>query len=185
MAVIMPSSFDRRLWLTDPRDRRTEPRANTSLLATLRIEGKDEVPVVLLDLSTDGALLETDAPPNLEADYRVTFSIYGDSYSTPLHVVRWTRHDSTYLWGCQLSIPLEDARRLRRAVTAALGMASTEIRSWQDIHEQVRQPSSQERVVVGLTPAGHAIELAVHDVDEMGPDGLDLFVRTVASLESM
>jgi hypothetical protein len=185
LAAMMPPSTDRRMWLTDPRDRRTEPRANTSLVATLRVEGREEFPVVVLDLSSEGALLETDAPPNLDARYSVTFSVYGDTYCTELRVLHWARHKEDYLWGCQLHIPADDARRLRRAVSAALGMASTEVRPWEEIHEQVRQPSAAERIVVGRTPAGHVIEVAVGDVAEMGPEGVDLFVRTVASLESM
>jgi len=187
MAIASPGATDhRRLWLaTDQKERRVEQRASTSLVATLRMEAGDEAPVIVLDLSSRGALIETDAPPNLDVRYTISLRVYGDVYTTPLQVMRWTRRDDTYLWGCQLEIPADDALRLRRAVQAALGQSTVEIYSWQEIREAVLKPSRGDRIVVGRTPAGHLIELAAQDVNELGPEGLELYVRTVASLETM
>ena len=107
MAVVMPPASDRRSWLaTKQSDRRVEPRADTSLVATLRVYDGQEMPVVVLDLSSTGALLETSSEPRFGGVYTITFTMYGEAFSTPLHVVRSVKHGDAYLWGCKLSIRL-------------------------------------------------------------------------------
>ncbi|GEM_PF-3411487 len=164
-------------------ERRSGLRAPTSLVATLRRQ-QQECPVVVLDLSPDGALIETEAPPQASAAYELRFNVFGETYFTPVDVVHWRKHHDAYLWGCRLAVSLADQRRLCNAVKAVLGLSGTYLRPWAEIRQQLHDEAASTEILVGRTPSGREIELTPRDCVEMGPDGVELYVRTISSIEA-
>ena len=166
-------------------DRRTEPRARTSLVATLSSPAGDERPVVVLDVSTGGALVETSEPLAISSNEALEFKVFGTEYRADIEVVRQVASDDGYLYGCRLLLPEQETHEFRQAVQAALGNAQTFVRPWSVVHEEIAAARPDQRVTVGYTPSGHPIELSPADCLEMGPEGVELFVQTVGGIELM
>lgn len=163
-------------------DRRRHVRAAVSLIGAVE-SGAGETPVVLVDLSTGGARLQMDDPPDPEQSYELHFTVRQREYHAPFRAVRWAAEDGAYHWGCSfLGMATEQIASLRGVVHAAAGLAQTSLRPWEEVlPEATRQPEAN--VLVGQTPAGEDIRLLGQDCLEAGQDGVELFVRTVAGLE--
>lgn len=164
-------------------ERRADIRTSVSLLGS--VDTPDgECPVVVVDLGPLGARIQTDDPPNPEHEYTLHFTVHQQQYNTRLRVVHSIASDSSYHWGCAfLDLLPAELDGLRRAVYAAAGLAEAFLRSWPEVNaEAAAQPEAQ--VLVGRTPSGQDICLAAADCVELGPEGVGLFVATVASLES-
>jgi hypothetical protein len=164
-------------------DRRGDVRAPVSVMGAVRSETVD-APVVLLDLSASGARIQADAPPDLASEYLLNFTVHNAKYQARLRVVHWEANDAAYYWGCSFTdLAPEQLDALRRTVNAAAGLTTTTVRHWKEIaHEARTSPDAQ--VLVGFTPAGHELKLAGQECLDIGRDGVELFVRTVASLEA-
>lgn len=158
-------------------------RAPVSLMgAVLTPDG--EAPVLVLDLSAGGVRLQADSPPTQQFDYQLYFNVHRTSYSPRFRVVHWDGGDGAYNWRCSFfEIPGDQCDSIRRTVHAAVGKAEMSIRLWAEVSAEAdRQPAAD--IVVGCTASGRDICLPAHDLLEIGPDGVDLFVRTVAGLET-
>jgi len=153
-------------------------------VATLSTGDAVEQPVVILDVSTNGVLVEAGEALVLDAQYTLTFSAFNSHYSANLRVVREVQRGDAVLYGCRLLLPDHAAAQLSQAVGAVLGLTGTSVRDWDAVREDVERPNG-EKVVVGHTPSGHPIELSPADCLEMGPEGVELFVHTVGDLERM
>jgi len=153
-----------------------------SLVAALQSDGS-EAPVMLVDLSPAGARLKVSDPPQPDAEFMLHFTVHRTRYETRFRVVHWSETDGSFHWGGML-LDLTDEQRtnLRRAVEAAAGMATTWFREWTAVSEEALR-SPIEQVLVGTTPAGQEIRLLGEDCTEMGAEGVELFVSTVAGLE--
>jgi len=164
-------------------ERRNYLRAPMALMAALRTD-EIEAPVVLVDLSPTGARIQADNPPDLSREYLLHFSVHRAEYHARFRVVHWTENDGSFHWGgAFLDLSPEQHDQLRRTVVAAMGLASTTVRPWQDVLAEACVTPDQQ-IMVGSTPAGQEIRLSGKDCLEMGEEGIELFVRTVASLES-
>ena len=170
---------------TLPSERRARPRARTSLVATLSDNSGRELPVVILEVSISGVLIESGEALPLEANFALSFAVFGDRYRAGLQVVRAIKHEDAVLYGCRLLLPEFASAQLEQAIRAALGQSHTSVRPWDEIRAEVNGSLSPDRIVVGQTPAGHPIELSSTDCLEMGREGVDLFVQVVGSLEPM
>ncbi|HLY64138.1 MAG TPA: PilZ domain-containing protein [Chloroflexota bacterium] len=164
-------------------ERRVDPRAAVSLLASLNSDA-GENPVMVVELSPLGVRIQTEDPPDNGRHYELHFTVHGQAYDTRLRVVHWTGNDGAYHWGCLfVDLQPQELERLRRAVYAATGQASTSIREWAEIEAEAEQ-RPRDHILVGQTPAGQDIRLAARDCVELGQQGVELFVSTVASLEN-
>lgn len=165
-------------------ERRTNVRAPVSLMGAVEVDGS-EAPAVVLDLSTTGAHLQTDSPPDPNHEYQLHFNVHHTSYSPHFRVVRWTGVGGAYHWGCTFSdLSDEERDNLRRTVQAVSGSSVLAVRRWDEILADAGG-APERQVLIGTTPAGRHIKLAASDCLEMGQAGVDLFVRTVASLEDV
>jgi len=164
-------------------ERRNYLRAPMALMAALRTD-EIEAPVVLVDLSPTGARIQADTAPDLSREYMLHFSVHRTEYHARFRVVHWTENDGSFRWGgAFLDLSPDERDQLRRTVVAAMGLASTSVRPWRDVLEDAFVARDQQ-IVIGSTPAGQEIRLSGEDCLEMGEEGIELFVRTVASLES-
>ncbi len=157
-------------------------RAPVSMLGAV-LTNAGEAPVVVLDLSSGGAYLQVDAPPEPDHEYTLHFNVHRSEYSAQFRVVRWSGDDGDYRWGCCFSdLVGEQRERLRRSVHAAAGLAETSLRDWDSVlADASAEPGNQ--VVVGCTAAGEEIRLVGSDCVALGDAGVELYVRTVAGLE--
>lgn len=163
-------------------ERRTDPRARVSLLGTVHTED-GERPVVVLDLSTGGARIQAGKEPDMERDYHLDFRVHDQEYKARFRVVRWDGAEETYQWGCSFAdLSSDQMNMLRRSVHAAVGLSETFLRPWDEIEAEAKAPAGAY-VIVGHTPAGREILLAAKDCLDIGSEGVELFVRTLASLE--
>ena len=164
-------------------ERRSDARAPVALMgAVMTPDG--ESPVLVLDLSARGARLQVDSLPDPASEYQLHFTVHGLSCTPKFRVVHWDGGEGAYHWGCTFfEIPADQSETLRRTVQAAIGLAEMSIRSWDAVSlDATRTPADQ--VLVGSTASGRDIRIAGQDCLEMGPEGVELFVRTVAGLET-
>lgn len=164
-------------------ERRHDLRAPVSLVGGLN-RGEGEAPVIVLDLSSTGARIQTDDPADEGGEYLLHFTVHHTEYRARYRVCHCIESNDAYQWGGSF-IDLEDDRlaALQRAVYAAAGLASTTVRPWPEILEEAFC-RREELIVVGSTPSGHEIRLSGADCLDVGAEGIDLFVRTVAGLEN-
>src|SRR5438309_11651967 len=164
-------------------DRRNDLRAPVSILAALESSG-GEAPVMLLDLSSTGACIQTDDPPDETAEYQIHFSVHQVEFSARFRVIHWTTSDGIYHWGCSFESMSEEAlQKLTQAVAAAAGLSSTTQRPWTDILEEAYL-RREDQIVVGHTPSGREVRLLAHECLDICEEGVELFVKTGGSLES-
>jgi PilZ domain-containing protein len=164
-------------------ERRADPRAAVSLMGAVELGGL-ESPALVLDLSPAGARLQVDSPPDLAHDYQLHFSVHGMAWSPHFRVIHWAGANGAYRWGCNFfDLPSDQRDGLRRSVRAASGAAELTIADWPSVLAAAEAAPNGD-VLVGSTPAGRDIRLPARDCLEIGPQGVDLFVRTVASLET-
>jgi hypothetical protein len=170
-------------WTMAVIERRSDVRAPVSLMgAVMTPDG--ESPVLLLDLSARGARLRVDCLPDPAGEYQLHFTVHGMSWSPKFRVVHWTGGEGAYHWGCTFfEIPADQSENLRRTVHAAIGLAEMSVRPWEAVSLDALTTPADE-VLVGSTASGHDIRIAGQDCLDMGPDGVELFVRTVAGLET-
>ena len=165
-------------------DRRREPRAHTTLTADLAARGS-HLPGLIRDVSATGVLVEASEDLPLGLTCQLTFTAFGCEYTAGLEVVRRVDQEGALLYGCRLLLPEHASEQFKFAVRAVLGVSSTWVRSWEDIRQEVQEPGPEKLVVVGHTPSGKTIKLSPQDCLDMGPDGVELFVRTVGDIETM
>ncbi|MBV8087479.1 MAG: PilZ domain-containing protein [Chloroflexi bacterium] len=169
--------------MTVTEERRSSLRAPVSLLGELE-SGNDGQPVVLLDLSAAGARIQASDPPEVDREYLLHFTVHSLPYRARFRVAHWLEADGSYHWGgCFVDLTSEERATLRRAVNAAAGVATVWHREWSEIVVEAAGAASGQ-VLVGATPAGQEIRLAAADCLSMGQTGVELFVRTVAGMES-
>lgn len=165
-------------------DRRSDVRAAVSIMGT--IESDDgEQPIVLLNLSASGAMIQTHEPPRSGAHYTLHFSVQKRPYRLRFEVVNWIQQGGSFGWrGPFASMSPDEAAAIQRAVHAAAGLSGSTLRGWQDVSvEAGREPSA--KVLVGSTPGGQDIHVLGQDVLEMGADGLELYARLICELETI
>jgi hypothetical protein len=169
--------------MTVTEERRGSPRAPVSLLGELET-GEAELPVVLVDLSAAGARIQASDPPDPNREYLLNLTVHSLPYRARFRVAHWIEADGTYHWGGAFEDLTPDQRSLLgRAVDAVAGVATTWHRGWTEIVVDAAS-SPEAQVVVGATPAGHEIRLRGADCLDMDQTGVELYVRTVAGLES-
>ncbi|HEU0166755.1 MAG TPA: PilZ domain-containing protein [Chloroflexota bacterium] len=169
--------------MTVTEERRSSLRAPVSLLGELEFED-DGQPVVLLDLSASGARIQASDPPRLDRDYLLNVTVHSLPYRARFRVAHWLEAGGSYHWGGRfVDLSTDERASLRRAVDAAAGVAAIWHRAWSDIVVEAAG-ASESQVLVGATPAGQEIRLAGADCLSMGQTGVELFVRTVAGMES-
>lgn len=149
------------------------------------VESPDgEAPVVVLDISAHGVLLQADSPPDPAVDYQLYFTVHHTAYSPKIRVVHWAGGEGAYRWGCVFfEIPSEQVESLQRTVHAAAGQAEMSIRRWDEVSADASS-SPAANILVGTTPSGRDICIPARDCLEIGRDGIELFVQTVAGLET-
>ena len=164
-------------------ERRSDPRAPVSLMGAVRMDD-DEAPAVVLDLSPSGVRIQVASPPDPTHEYQLHFTVHRRAYSPRLRVIHWNGRDGAYRWGCSFfDLPDDQRDSLRRTVQAAAGGSELTVREWPEVlAAAASEPDNQ--VLVGRTPAGHEITLLGRDCADIGQDGVELFVQTVASLEN-
>jgi len=169
--------------MTITEERRSSLRAPVSLLGELE-SGEQGLPVVLVDLSAAGARIQASDPPDLTREYLLNLTVHSLAYRARFRVAHWTEDNGAYHWGGSFMDLTPDQRSsLRRAVDAVAGVATTWLRDWTDIAAEAAG-APESAVLVGATAAGHEVRLAAADCLDMGQSGVELFVRTVAGLES-
>jgi hypothetical protein len=165
-------------------ERRADVRAPVSLLGAIDT-ADGECPVIVTELSPLGARIQIDDPPDADREYALHFSIHQQQYNPRLRVVHWMPSDGSYRWGCAfMDLQQAELDSLRRTVYAAAGLADAFVRSWGEIDADASRNAPDAQVLVGRTPSGQDISLAAADCLELGQEGVGLFVRTLASLES-
>jgi len=164
-------------------ERRSDFRAPVSLMGAVQLDG-DETPAIILDLSPTGVRIQVDSPPDLAQEYQLHFNAHRMACSPRLRVVHWNGSAGAYRWGCTFfDLPDDQRDSLRRTVRAASGAAGRTLREWAEVLAAASiEPGRQ--ILVGFTPCGREITLLGQDCVETGQDGVELFVRTVAGLES-
>jgi len=165
-------------------ERRGRIRADVSVMGT--VEGPSgEHPMVLLNLSASGAMIQTHEPPAGEATYTLRFSISKHAYELAFQVLYFVQQGDAYGWRGPFSgVSDKQAESIDRAVKAAIGLAESTLRAWKDVVAEAQgQPSA--KITVGCTPAGHDIVVAAQDVMDMGAEGLELYARLMCELETI
>ncbi|HEY8693114.1 MAG TPA: PilZ domain-containing protein [Chloroflexota bacterium] len=164
-------------------ERRSDTRAPVSLMGAMRLDD-DETPAIILDLSPSGVRFQVDSPPDPRHEYQLHFNVHSMACSPRLRVVHWNGSAGAYRWGCTFfDLPDDQRDSLRRIVQAASGAAGLTVREWAEVLAAASiEPDGQ--ILVGFTPCGREITLLGQDCVETGQDGVELFVRTVAGLES-
>lgn len=165
-------------------DRRRHVRADVSLMGT--VEGDDgEYPVVVVNLSASGAMIQAHDAPKPGGQYRLRFSVHKQQYEIPFQIIDATQIGDSSVWrGPFQGLAAEQARAIERAVHAVAGLSEGGIREWADV-EQEAKLNPELKVVVGTTPAGHDITVQGSDILEMGPEGLEMFTRLMCELETL
>ena len=165
-------------------ERRSDSRASVSLMGALQLAGEAEAPAVVLDLSAGGVRIQVDSPPNPEHEYQLHFNVHRVSYSPRVRVVHWDGSGGAYRWGCTFfDLPEELRGSLRQTVHAASGAAGLTLRPWPEVLAVARTDPTTH-VTVGAAPSGREITLLGQDCLDIGQEGVELFVHTVAGLES-
>jgi PilZ domain len=152
-------------------ERRADLRAPVSLLGAIDTP-EGECPVIVIDLSPQGARIQIDDPPDPEHEYALHFSVHQQAYDTRLRVAHWLSNDGSYHWGCAfLDLSPNEIEGLRRTVYAAAGMAEAFVREWSEVGDDAAS-NPETPVLVGRTPSGQDICLAAADCLELGQDGV-------------
>jgi hypothetical protein len=156
-----------------------------SLFGTVEGDDIPAQPVVFLNLSSGGALIQAPEQPQGTHHYNLRFVVHNQHHNVGIRVVDWTARDEVYAWRCQFTtLEPAEAEALERAVYGALGLSKATHRDWDEIvAEAERDPEAA--VVIGRTPAGDDIMVLGRDSLHMGRDGLQLYVRVVSELEGM
>ncbi|HVA24287.1 MAG TPA: PilZ domain-containing protein [Chloroflexota bacterium] len=165
-------------------ERRHDVRAPVSIMGTVESEDGEQ-PMVLLNLSASGAMIQAHQEPPPSATCTLRFSIHKQPYELRLQVVHWLRQGDSFGWrGPFVSVPPGQAQAIERAVRAAMGLSDSSIRAWREvIADAEHQPDS--KVLVGSTPAGQDIRVLGKDLLEMGVDGVELYARLMCELETI
>jgi PilZ domain-containing protein len=169
---------------TPPLERRRDVRAAVSIMATVE-DGQSEQPIVLLNLSASGAMIQAHEAPRDEAQYHLCFCIQNQPYEVGFEVVHWLQQGDTFGWrGRFAGVAPEESAAIRRAVHAVAGISRGELRTWGEVSvEAAREPAA--KVLVGSTPAGRDIQVLGQDVLEMGAEGIELYARLMCELETL
>jgi len=171
--------------MSSPSDQRQHVRAPVSLVGSVRDPEGETHPVVLLDLSRGGALIQTHEAPRAGVQYQVGFTVHRQAYEVPVQVVGALQLKDAWGWRCRfVGLAEAEAQALERAVHAALGTAIHVTRPWSEIRAQA-QAQPDAAMVVGHTPAGLDITVSGKDALEMGEEGMELYVKMVSELERM
>jgi hypothetical protein len=171
--------------VSSPNEQRRHARAPVSLVGSVTDPDGQEHPIVMLDLSRGGALIQTHEPPRDGAEYQVGFTVHRKPYEVPVEVVGSLQLKDAWGWRCRfVHIDEAEAQALERAVQATLGTATHTMRAWAEIRPDA-ETHLDENIVVGQTPAGHAISVTGKDALEMGEEGMELYVQMVSELERM
>ena len=144
-----------------------------------------EHPIVVLNLSASGAMIQAHEAPEDGSEYLLCFSINKQSYELRFQVIHCVQQGDTFGWrGPFIGVTPEQDEAIDRAVQAAAGTATSSLRGWEEVLADARrQPAA--KVNVGMTPAGHDIAVGGQDVIDMGPDGLELYARLMCELETI
>ena len=167
-----------------PDERRRDVRAPVSIMGT--VDGDDgEHPMVLLNLSASGAMIQVHQEPRPDATYRLLFHVHKQPYELQLQVIHWIKQGDSFGWrGPFVGLPPDQAQAIQRAVHAAVGLSGCSIRGWNEVAADA-QHEPDSKVLVGSTPAGHDIRVLGKDVLEMGAEGLELYARLMCELETI
>ncbi|MFI5266566.1 MAG: PilZ domain-containing protein [Chloroflexota bacterium] len=169
---------------SEPDDRRHDLRAPVSIMGTVEADG-EEHPMVLLNLSASGTMIQAHEAPRPGATYTVRFSVHSQPYELKLQVVHWLQQGDNFGWrGPFVSVPPDQAEAIQRAVHAAMGLSDSSIRAWDEVATEAKHEPGT-KVLVGSTPAGHDIRVLGKDLLEMGADGLELYARLMCELETI
>jgi hypothetical protein len=170
--------------VTTSNDNRRAARAAVSLMGTVQLDGGEQHPIVVLNLSATGAMIQAHEAPGAEAVYRLEFTVHRRRYSLPFKPVSWVQQGESFGWrGPFGDLTPEESKALDRAVNAAIGVSVGSMRPWAEISKEAAQGDA--KVVVGETAAGHPIEVAAADALAMGSEGVELYVRLMTELETM
>ena len=178
MRRIVPAS------MSAPTDRRRHVRAPVSLMGT--VQGDDgEHPIVVLDLSASGAMIQAQEAPVPDAIYTLRFSVDKKPYELRFQVLQSVHKGDCWGWRGPFSdVSPAHMQDIDRAVHAAAGLRGADLRPWDEIAAEAEaQPDA--KVLIGSTPAGHEIRVPGKDALEMGRDGLDLYARLMCDLETI
>ncbi|MBV8084735.1 MAG: PilZ domain-containing protein [Chloroflexi bacterium] len=171
--------------MSSPNEQRRHARAPVSLFGSITDPEGQQHPIVVLDLSRGGALIQTNEPPRDGAEYQVGFTVHRKAYEVPVEVVGSLQLKDAWGWRCRfVHIDEGQAQALERAVHATLGTATHVMRPWTEIRAEA-EASMDTSMVVGHTPAGHDISVTGKDALEMGEQGMELYVQMVSELERM
>ena len=166
-----------------PDERRRDVRAPVSIMGT--VESDDaEHPVVLLNLSARGAMIQVHQEPRPDTTYRLLFSVHKQPYELQLQVIHWIEQGNSFGWRGPFVGLVDQAHTIQRAVHAAVGLSDSSIRGWDEVAADA-QHESDSKVLVGSTPAGHESRVLGKDVLEMGANGLELYARLMCELETI
>lgn len=168
----------------DSADRRRHLRAPVSLMGTVEGEGGEQ-PVVILDLSASGAMIQADEPAAPDGVYTLRFNVHKQAYELRFRVVQSLQKGASFGWrGPFVDLSPDQMEAIGKAVNAAAGVTGGTVRPWAEIaSEAERQPEAT--LPVGTTASGHDITVLAKDVLEMGPEGLELYARLMSELETM
>ena len=142
-------------------------------------------PVVVLNLSASGAMIQADDAPSPDEVYTLRFAIHRQDYALPFQVVGSLQQGDSYGWrGPFMTVEPDQQEAIARAVSALMGLSTGDIRAWDEVSADARR-DPEAKVLAGQTPAGHDITILGKDVLEMGPAGLELFTRLMCELETV
>ncbi len=123
------------------------------------------------------------AEPDPTREYEISFTVHETRYEARFRIVRCEVEGQTFTCGCSfVDMTPQHSELLGRVVNAAAGLSTLVIRPWSEIVQDAYVRRA-DQIVVGSTPAGQEIRLLGSDCLEIGEEGVELFVRTVASLE--
>ena len=165
-------------------ERRRDLRAPVSIMGT--VEGPHgELPIVLLNLSASGAMIQTDAEPPTDAICTLRFSVLKQPYELRFQVLHWLRLGEAYGWrGPFVDVTPEQGEAIKRAVHATMGLAGSSLRPWGEVSAEAEH-DPDAKLLVGTTPAGTEVHVLGRDVIEMGAEGLELYARLMCELETI
>ena len=154
-------------------------------MGSVQAEDGEQHPIVVLNLSSSGAMIQAHEPPAEGVTYRLEFNVHRRKYTVPFKPVGWVQERDNYGWrGPFVDLTDDEAEALNRAVNAVIGVSTGSMRPWTEVAPAAAS-SPEATLVVGQTAAGHDIEIVGADVLAMGEDGLELYVRLMSELETM
>jgi len=154
-------------------------------MGSVQLDSTEPHPIVVLNLSCNGAMIQAHEPPQEGAVYRLEFNVHRRKYDLPFKVIAWVQERDNYGWrGPFVDLSPEESQALDRAVAAATGASKGSLRDWAELTAE-SQGNPAAKIVIGQTPAGHDIEVAGADVLQMGEEGTELYARLMSELETM